>query len=101
SLDWTESVGYAYGAELVHALLRVKRSGVYACIVGDGSGRPRLQPVGGEQLGRRILLTGRVPAEAVSDYLAAFDVASLSQSVDGVGACRYSTKHTEDLGADL
>jgi glycosyltransferase involved in cell wall biosynthesis len=47
------------------------------------------------------LLPGRVPAEAVADYLSAFDVASLSQSVDGVGAFRYSTKLSEYLAAGL
>jgi hypothetical protein len=101
SLDWTESVGYAYGAELVEALRRVRRPDVYACIVGDGSGRARLQELAGEELGGRILLPGRVPAEAVADYLAAFDVASLSQSVDGVGAFRYSTKLSEYQAAGL
>jgi Glycosyl transferases group 1 len=101
SLDWTENVGYAYGAELVHALRRLRRPDVYACIVGDGSGRRRLEQMAGEELGRRILLPGRVPAEAVADYLAAFDVASLSQSVDRVGSFRYSTKLSEYLAAGL
>jgi hypothetical protein len=37
----------------------------------------------------------------VADYLAAFDVASLPQSVDGIGSFRYSTKLSEYLAAGL
>lgn len=48
-----------------------------------------------------MLLPGRVPPGEVADYLAAFDVASLPQSVDGVGSFRYSTKLSEYLAAGL
>lgn len=101
SLDWTESVGYVYGLELVRAIVRVKRPDVVVCIVGDGSGRQRLEQEAGSELGGRILLPGRVPPEDVAGYLAAFDVASLPQSVDRVGAFRYSTKLSEYLAAGL
>jgi hypothetical protein len=37
----------------------------------------------------------------VPDYLAAFDLASLSQSVDRVGSFRYTTKLSEYLAAEL
>jgi hypothetical protein len=101
SLEWTDSVGYAYGLELVRAIARVKRPDVVACIVGDGSGRQRLEREAGSELGGRVLLPGRVPPEDVARYLAAFDVASLPQSVDRVGAFRYSTKLSEYLAAEL
>ncbi len=101
SLGWTESVGYAYGLELVRATCRVKRKDVVACIVGDGSGRGRLAELAGAELGGRILLPGRVPPEEVADHLAAFDLASLPQSVDRVGAFRYTTKLSEYLAAGL
>jgi glycosyltransferase involved in cell wall biosynthesis len=55
----------------------------------------------GEDLGVRVLLPGRIPPEQVADYLAAFDLASLSQSVDGVGSFRYTTKLSEYLAAEL
>jgi hypothetical protein len=101
SLNWRERVGYTYGAELVSAVRRVKRRDIVACIVGDGSGRGRLEEMAGEDLGSRVLLPGRVPPEEVVDYLAAFDVASLPQSVDGVGSFRYTTKLSEYLAAEL
>jgi glycosyltransferase involved in cell wall biosynthesis len=101
SLGWTERVDYAYGLELVRAVRRVTRRDVVACIVGEGSGRERLAELAGAELGGRILLPGRIPPEQVADHLAAFDLASLPQSVDRVGAFRYTTKLSEYLAAGL
>jgi glycosyltransferase involved in cell wall biosynthesis len=101
ALNLVEHRGYVYGAELVQAVRRLERRDVVACIVGDGSGLERLQAMAGEDLGSRILLPGRVSPEEVPDYLAAFDVASLSQSVDQVGSFRYTTKLSEYLAAEL
>jgi len=101
SLHWNDRVGYVYGAELVGAVRRVARRDVVVCVVGDGSGHKRLQEMAGEDLGSRVLLPGRVPAADVPDYLAAFDVGSLSQSVDGVGSFRYTTKMSEYLASEL
>ena len=101
SLNWRESVGYTYGAELVAAIRRLERRDVVACIVGDGNGRERLEALAGEDLGTRVVMTGRVAPEEVADHLAAFDLASLPQSVDGVGSFRYSTKLSEYLAAQL
>jgi glycosyltransferase involved in cell wall biosynthesis len=101
TLHWNDHVGYAYGAELVQAIRRVQRRDVVVCIVGDGSGRTRLEEMAGEDLGTRVVLAGRVAPEEVPDYLAVFDVGSLSQSVDGVGSFRYTTKLSEYLAARL
>ncbi len=101
SLHWNDRVGYAYGAELVSAVRRVDRRDVVVCIVGDGDGLERLREMAGDDLGSRVLLPGRVPAAEVPDYLAAFDVGSLSQSVDGVGSFRYTTKLSEYLASEL
>jgi glycosyltransferase involved in cell wall biosynthesis len=101
SLNWRARVGYVYGAELVRAVRRVQRGDIVVCIVGDGSGRQRLEEMAGEDLGSRVLLPGRVPPEEVADYLAAFDVAALPQSVDGVGSFRYTTKLSEYLAGEL
>jgi glycosyltransferase involved in cell wall biosynthesis len=101
TLHWNDHVGYAYGAELVQAIRRVERRDVVVCIVGDGSGMERLKQMAGEDLGTRVVLAGRVAPEEVPDHLAAFDVGSLSQSVDGVGAFRYTTKLSEYLAAEL
>jgi glycosyltransferase involved in cell wall biosynthesis len=48
-----------------------------------------------------VHLTGRVPREELGTYLRALDVASLPQSVDGVGSFRYTTKLSEYLAAGL
>ena len=101
TLHWRARVGYAYGAELVLAVRAMERHDIVALIVGDGSGRARLQELAGEDLGTRVLLPGRVAPEQVPDYLAAFDLASLPQSVDGVGSFRYTTKLSEYLAAGL
>jgi glycosyltransferase involved in cell wall biosynthesis len=101
SLHWNKRVGYAYGAELVSAVRRMRRRDVVVCVVGDGSGRERLQEMAGADLGDRVILPGRVAPEEVPDYLAAFDLGSLSQSVDGVGSFRYTTKFSEYLAAGL
>jgi glycosyltransferase involved in cell wall biosynthesis len=101
SLEWNARVGYSYGLELVRAVRASPRKSLAACIVGDGSARERLEELAGEELGSRIFFTGRVPPDRVPDYLAAFDLATLPQSVDGVGSFRYSTKLAEYLGAAL
>jgi glycosyltransferase involved in cell wall biosynthesis len=101
SLRWNERVGYVYGAELIEAVRRSSRGDVYACIVGDGDGLARLRELAAEELGGRILLPGRVAPEQVPDYLSAFDAGSLSQSVDGVGSFRYTTKLSEYLAVGL
>ena len=101
SLEWNARVGYAYGLELVRAARSARREDLVTCIDGDGSARARLEELAGEGLGERIVFTGRVPPQEVADYLAAFDLASLPQSVDGVGSFRYSTKLAEYLGAGL
>jgi hypothetical protein len=101
SLRWNARVGYVYGAEIVAAIHRVARPDLIACIVGDGDGLAHLRELAGEELGRRVLLPGRVAPEHVADYLAAFDAGSLSQSVDGVGSFRYTTKLSEYLAAGL
>jgi glycosyltransferase involved in cell wall biosynthesis len=101
SLDWNHRVGYCYGSELVRAVLRVDRDDVKVVIVGEGSGRAQLERLAGPRLGSTVLLPGRVPRSMVPAYLRAFDVGSLPQSVDEVGALRYTTKLSEYLAARL
>jgi glycosyltransferase involved in cell wall biosynthesis len=101
SLIWNERVGYCYGLELVRALRRTARRDVCVLLVGDGDGLPRLAADAAADLGVRIHLTGRMPREHLGRYFAAMDVASLPQSVDGVGAFRYTTKLSEYLAAGL
>lgn len=101
SLNWTSRYGYCYGQELVRARLRIDREDVHVLVVGDGDGRERLQALAGDQLGVTIHLPGQVAQAAVAAHLAAIDVASLPQSVDGVGSFRYTTKVSEYRSAGL
>jgi glycosyltransferase involved in cell wall biosynthesis len=94
ALDWNTRVNYCYGEELRRALKKVKRTDVYALIVGGGTGLAHLA-------GPRIILPGPVPRERIPDYLATMDVASLPQSCDQLGSFRYSTKLPEYLAAGL
>lgn len=93
--------GYCYGLELIRALRRTDRADLRVLIVGDGDGLPTLTSLAGNELGRRVLLTGGVQRERVPDYLAAMDIGALSQSTDLVGALRYTTKLPEYLAAGL
>jgi glycosyltransferase involved in cell wall biosynthesis len=94
SLMWSERYQYCYGSELVRAA-RKAAPGSYVLIVGDGSGLPYLKELAGAALGRTIFLPGRVRREEVPGLLAAMDIGSLPQSVDGVGSFRYTTKIAE------
>jgi glycosyltransferase involved in cell wall biosynthesis len=97
SLAWNERVDYCYGAELVRAITQTDREDIRVVICGDGSGRAHLDELAADD--RRVVLTGAIPRSDVPAYLAAMDVASLPQSVDGVGAFRYTTKISEYVSA--
>lgn len=99
SLNWNKRAGYCYGYELVMAVRQLKRKDVRVLIVGDGSGKAKLEEAASGYAS--ILFTGRVPREEVPAYLAAMDAASLPQSVDQVGSFRYTTKVSEYLAARL
>ena len=74
---------------------------MYALVVGEGTGRAKLEEMAGNRAGRTVLFTGRVPQADVPDYLAAMDLGSLPQSVDRVGSFRFTTKISEYLAAGL
>jgi hypothetical protein len=102
SLAWSERAGYCYGLELVRALPQaLERTDLHVIVLGDGTGRARLEALRAAGLDGRLHLPGRVPRLEVPDYLAALDVATLPQSVDGVGSFRYTTKLSEYLSASL
>jgi glycosyltransferase involved in cell wall biosynthesis len=101
SLVWNGRRGYCYGAELVRAASMLQRKDACVLVVGGGTGLTRLQKLAGDMLGRSVFLPGPVPSAAVADYMAAMDVGSLPQSVDGVGSFRYTTKISEYITAGL
>lgn len=101
SIVWHPRFQYCYGYELVQAFRQINRENVSILIVGDGSGLSHLKQLADDDLDKRIFLPGNVPFEEVLDYLAAMDIASLPQSVDGVGSFRYTTKLSEYAAARL
>jgi Glycosyl transferases group 1 len=101
SMVWTPRYQFCYGAELVRALALVRRPDVYALLVGDGTGRAKLEELAADRRGRTVLFTGRVPQADVPDYLAAMDLGSLPQSVDRVGSFRFTTKISEYVASGL
>lgn len=101
SLDWNANKGYCYGLELVEAIRRVDREDVAVAVIGGGSGMARLVGAAGAELGRRVFIPGPVAPEHVASYLGAMDVGSLPQTLDPVGALRYTTKISEYIEARL
>jgi glycosyltransferase involved in cell wall biosynthesis len=99
SLAWNRRYGYCYGLELVRALRATTRTDVRVLVVGDGEGLEVLRRQGASD--PRLVLAGPVSRGEVPEVLAAMDVASLPQSVDGVGSFRYTTKLSEYLAAGL
>lgn len=101
SLALSRRVGYCYGSELVRVAHKVSKKNLRVLIVGEGTGRKFLEQLAGKELGQKIILTGNVPRTQVPAMLSAMDIASLPQSVNQVGAFRYSTKLTEYMAAGL
>jgi GT2 family glycosyltransferase/glycosyltransferase involved in cell wall biosynthesis len=92
SLIHSPRLGVSYGWDLVEALPEVDEN-VIALVVGDGSGREGLQHRA-EELGvaDRCFFVGAVPSTAVSEYIAAMDVALSTQTNDVVGKVRTTGK---------
>ncbi|MBW4553901.1 MAG: glycosyltransferase [Aphanocapsa sp. GSE-SYN-MK-11-07L] len=101
SLVWNARFQYCYGYELIQAFRQINRSEVCLLIVGDGNGLSHLKTLAGKDLNQSVFLPGNVPLQQVIPYLSAIDVASLPQSVDGVGSFRYTTKISEYWAANL
>jgi hypothetical protein len=101
SLRWTPRQNYCYGLELVEMLKSLKRSDVSVLIVGDGSGLSRLKERVPPALQDRVVFTGRVSERAVVRALNAMDVGFITQTLDGLGSYRLTTKLPEYLATGL
>ena len=101
AIIWSKRRKYCYGLELVRAIRRVERQDIAVVVIGDGSGLETLKREAGAELGKRVFLPGSVPLDEVMENLCGFDVASLPQSTDAVGAFRYTTKISEYRALDL
>jgi GT2 family glycosyltransferase/glycosyltransferase involved in cell wall biosynthesis len=92
SLILSPRLRISYGWDLIEALPRTDSS-VLALIVGDGSGlevlRQRAITLG---VFDRCRFVGRVPAERISEYVSAMDVAISTQTNDLVGQVRTTAK---------
>lgn len=101
SLKWTPRQAYCYGLELVEALKRVRRADLSLLIVGDGDGRSRLEAAVPEALRARVVFTGRLPEAEVVSAMNAMDVGFITQTLDGLGSFRLTTKLPEYLACGL
>ena len=90
------------GSESAHILMHHSSGGSPALSpAAMAAPERRLEQLAGDQLGARIVMPGRCSLDEVPAYLAAMDLGSLPQSVDPVGALRYTTKIAEYVSAGL
>lgn len=101
SLNWNELRQYCYGRELVESLKYLKRDDVSFLIVGDGTGRAKLEAAIPEGLKDRVVFTGRVPEAEVAQAMNAMDIGFVTQSLDRLGMYRLTTKLPEYLACGL
>lgn len=101
SLKWSARQRYCYGLELVEALRWVERDDVVVLIVGDGDGRAELERRVPPELSARVVFTGQVPPEDVAGALQAMDIGFITQTLDGLGSYRLTTKLPEYLAAGV
>jgi len=101
SLQWTPRQRYCYGLELVEMMKYLERTDVSVLIVGDGTGRARLESRVPPSLRDRVVCTGRVPEGDVVRALNAMDVGFITQTLDGLGSYRLTTKLPEYLATGL
>lgn len=101
SLAWNPRHRWCYGMDLVETVRVLKRPDLCVLIVGSGDGLEQLRRAAGDRLGKSIFLPGAVVLDEVMSALAAMDIGSLPQSVDGVGSYRYTTKLAEYAASQL
>ncbi len=101
NLAWNPRHQWCYGMDLVRAARQLRRTDLFVVVVGSGDGLPHLRREASDLLGGRIVIPGPVSLAHVMPTLCAMDVGSLPQSVDGVGAYRFTTKLPEYFAARL
>lgn len=101
SLQWTPRQHYCYGYELIETLKRLQRQDVSVLIVGDGTGRSRLENAIPEALKSRVIFTGRISEEEVVEVMNAMDIGFVTQTLDELGSYRLTTKLPEYLACGL
>ncbi|PQV65203.1 Glycosyltransferase involved in cell wall bisynthesis [Abditibacterium utsteinense] len=101
SLQWNQRQSYSYGLELIELLRYLKRSDVSMLIVGDGTGKTVLESRLRIEDQQRVIFTGRLPQNEVTMALHAADIGFVTQTLDGLGNYRLTTKLPEYLASGL
>lgn len=101
SLLWSQPQKYTYGLELVEMMKFIKRQDVSVLIVGDGNGRQILESRVPPEMKNRIVFTGRIDFKDVPRAFHAADVGFVTQTLDGLGSYRLTTKLPEYLASGL
>jgi len=92
SLHWSARLQWTSGLEVVDALSRV-RTHVRGLIIGDGSGRPRLEAAARDRgLAARIRFEPWMPLDALPAYVNCMDACVSTQTNDVVGQVRTTGK---------
>ena len=93
TMSWSERHQMCYGWDIIEALSLLKDEPVKALLVGDGKGRTILENRAQKlDVANRVVFTGRIPYENLSQYLSAMDVCVSTQSNDLVGMVRTTGK---------
>jgi Glycosyl transferases group 1 len=101
SLNWMSRQSCCQGYELVETLKLIEREDVSVLIVGDGTGKSRIEAAIPEKLKSRVILTGRVPKTEVVDAVNAMDIGFVTQIPGQLGNYRLSTKLPEYLACGV
>ena len=101
SLRWTPRQSYCYGLELVETLKQLRRPDVSVLIVGDGTGRSYLEKRIPGALRSRVVFTGRLSEADVVGAINAMDIGFITQTLDGLGNFRLTTKLPEYLACGV
>jgi glycosyltransferase involved in cell wall biosynthesis len=90
---WRETLQMAYGWELVEVLRELKDTSALGIFVGDGSGiEPLKRLTRAYGIEDRLRFVGRVPMEALPDYLNAMDICLSTQTDNLAGRVRTTGK---------
>jgi hypothetical protein len=101
SMRWSDRQQYCYGLELVKMFPYLGRTDVTLLMVGDGDGRERLEQLVPAAVKDRVIFTGRIPADEVPTKMQAMDIGFVTQTLDGLGSYRLTTKLPEYLASGV
>ena len=101
SLIWSKRQQYGYGLELVEMLRHLQRKDVSMLIVGDGDARRILEERIPAALRHRVCFTGQLQGDDLVEAINAMDIGFITQTLDGLGNYRLTTKLPEYLACGL